>query len=126
MNFDALSTPHDAFCEICSTNMKWDTHEKQISCINSVILEPLMLPEKLRHTASAIGQLDEILSENCGEDISDKEKIVYVSLKIMEEVNVDRKKLSRKTMIFQCHRQNQYHRRPWKLKDRTVMLKIIV
>ena len=75
-------------------------HEKQISCIDSVILEPLMLPEKLRHTASAIGQLDEILSENCGEDISNKEKIVYVSLKIMEEVNVDRKKLSRKTMIF--------------------------
>ena len=65
---------HSKKCEICGTNMKWDIYEKQISCINPVILEPLMLPAELRQTASAIGQLEEKLSENCGEDISDKER----------------------------------------------------
>ena len=64
--------------------MKWDIHEKQISCINIVILEQLMLPEELRHNASAIGQLEEKLSENFWEDISATEKISYVSLKMLE------------------------------------------
>ena len=66
---------HSKICEICSPNMKRDTCEKKISCANAVILEPLILPEEQRHTVSAVGQLEEKLSENCGEDISDKEKI---------------------------------------------------
>ena len=57
---------HSKNCEICSSNMKWDTCEKQISCINPVNLEPLMLPEEQRHNASAVEQLEEKLSENCG------------------------------------------------------------
>ena len=56
---------------------------------------PLMLPEEL----SSIGQLEEKLSENCSEEISDKEKIVCVNLKMMEEVNVDRKKKVQKEVI---------------------------
>ena len=86
-------------CDICSPDMKGDTCEKQISFANPVILEPLILPEEQRHTVSAVGQLEEKLSENCGEDISDKEKTICVSLKMMKEVNVDRKKKVQKEVI---------------------------
>ena len=66
---------HSKICEICSPNMKGDTCEKQISFANPVILEPLILPEEQGHTVSVVGQLEEKLSENCGKDVSDKDKI---------------------------------------------------
>ena len=73
--------------------MKEDTCQKQISFANPVILEPLILPEEQRHTVSAVGQLEKNLSENCGEDDSDKEKINCVDQKLMEEVNVYKRKI---------------------------------
>ena len=45
--------------ENCISNMKWDNCTKQFSCINTVSLEQLMLPEELRQTADTIAELEE-------------------------------------------------------------------
>ena len=85
--------------EICSSNIKWDNCKKQLSCINTVSFEQLILPEELRQTADTIAELEEKASENCRRYVSSKEETTCVSLKLRKEVNIERKKQVQKEVV---------------------------
>ena len=72
--------------------MKWDNCTKQFSCISTVGLEQLMLPEEIRQTTNKIAELKEKVPENCRRYVSSAEKITCVSLKLRKGINIERKK----------------------------------
>ena len=57
-NFRKRKLLHSA-SENCISNMIWDNCKKHFSCINTVSLEQVMLPEELRQTADTIAELEE-------------------------------------------------------------------